>query len=119
MGEKPSDFALYRVFADYAPPPNPVIARGFGRGPMWIRTGDRGFRAWKTPLWASVSVAEFGGSDSLCAFSKFVRRTCSGFRVSVSGPYACVFSIFVRLDFIGLFGPALYLHPRMIHPIDT
>ena len=32
---------------------------------------------------------------------------------------SCVFSIFVRLDIIGLFGPALFLHPRIIHPIDS
>ena len=33
--------------------------------------------------------------------------------------YACVFSIFVRLKFIGLFRPALFLRSPMIHPIDT
>ncbi len=30
----------------------------------------------------------------------------------------CAFSIFVFTDFIGLFRPALFLHPRMIHPLD-
>ena len=30
-----------------------------------------------------------------------------------------VFSIFIRLDFIGLFRPDLFLHPRMIYPIDS
>jgi len=31
---------------------------------------------------------------------------------------SCAFSIFVFTDFIGLFRPALFLHPRMIHPLD-
>jgi len=31
---------------------------------------------------------------------------------------ACVFSIFVQPDFIGIFRPALFRHPQMIHPID-
>ena len=31
----------------------------------------------------------------------------------------CVFSIFVRLDFIGLFRSDLFLHPRMISPVDS
>ena len=30
----------------------------------------------------------------------------------------CAFSIFVFTDSIGLFHPALFLHPRMIHPLD-
>ena len=33
-------------------------------------------------------------------------------------PTGCAFSIFVFTDFIGLFRPALFLHPRMIHPLD-
>jgi hypothetical protein len=33
--------------------------------PSRIRTGDCGFRAWKKPQRVSVSVARFGGSDSL------------------------------------------------------
>jgi hypothetical protein len=32
--------------------------------------------------------------------------------------WGCAFSIFVFTDFIGLFRPALFLHPRMIHPLD-
>ena len=31
----------------------------------------------------------------------------------------CVFSIFIWLDFIRLFRPDLFLHPRMIYPIDS
>jgi hypothetical protein len=31
---------------------------------------------------------------------------------------SCAFSIFVFTGFIGLFRPALVLHPRMIHPLD-
>jgi hypothetical protein len=37
----------------------------YRRGPGRTRTGDCGFRAWKTLQSAFVSVAELGGSDSL------------------------------------------------------
>jgi len=30
-----------------------------------------------------------------------------------------VFSIFVRVEIVRLFRPALYAHPRVIHPIDS
>jgi hypothetical protein len=40
------------------------------------------------------------------------RSRVNGFNVART----CVFSIFVRVDLIGLFRPALFLHPRMIHP---
>jgi hypothetical protein len=33
--------------------------------------------------------------------------------------YACVFSIFVRIDIARLFRPTLQVHPRMIHPISS
>jgi hypothetical protein len=32
---------------------------------------------------------------------------------------SCAFSIFVRVDSIRLSRPALRVHPRMIHPIDS
>jgi hypothetical protein len=32
---------------------------------------------------------------------------------------ACAFSIFVQLDFIGLFCPAVQIQPRMIHATST
>jgi hypothetical protein len=31
----------------------------------------------------------------------------------------CLFSIFVRLDSIGYFRPALFLYPLTIHPLDS
>jgi hypothetical protein len=46
-------------------PKNPVVSRGFGRGPWRSRTGDCGFRARKTPQPVFVSVAKLAGSDSL------------------------------------------------------
>jgi hypothetical protein len=33
-------------------------------------------------------------------------------------PVACVFSIFLQLDSIGLIRTADFLHPQMISPID-
>ena len=46
--------------------------------------------------------------------------TCQSIAIIRSIPRhaACAFSIFVFTDFIGLFRPALFLHPRMIHPLD-
>jgi hypothetical protein len=46
-------------------PQYPVVSRGLGRGPGRRRTGDCGFRAWKTPQSVFFSVARLAGSDSL------------------------------------------------------
>jgi hypothetical protein len=50
-------------------------------------------------------------------FPDLVSEVSSGLAAS-GRENTCAFSIFVFTGFIGLFRPALFLHPRMIHPLD-
>jgi hypothetical protein len=40
-------------------------------------------------------------------------------RIDHESAAACAFSIFVRIDIAQLFRAALFLHPQMIHPINS